>query len=96
MIDSRVEDERYQERVLPLVSRSFALTIPQLPAELRIPVANAYLLCRIADTIEDESALSSATRLSVAAVCPRDPRRRRACQICRRAAAAALETHLRG
>jgi farnesyl-diphosphate farnesyltransferase len=63
MNDSRLEDERYQERVLPLVSRSFALTIPQLPAELRIPVANAYLLCRIADTIEDESALSTAARL---------------------------------
>jgi len=63
MNDSRLEDERYQERVLPLVSRSFALTIPQLSAELRIPVANAYLLCRIADTIEDESALSTAARL---------------------------------
>ena len=62
MNDSRLEDERYQERVLPLVSRSFALTIPQLPAELRIPVANAYLLCRIADTVEDESALSTAAR----------------------------------
>jgi hypothetical protein len=36
MNDSRLEDERYQERVLPLVSRSFALTIPQLPAELRL------------------------------------------------------------
>lgn len=63
MNDSRLDDERYQEQVLPLVSRSFALTIPQLPAELRVPVANAYLLCRIADTVEDESALSTASRL---------------------------------
>jgi phytoene/squalene synthetase len=41
------------------VSRTFALTIPQLPPELRRAVANAYLLCRIADTIEDEPALSA-------------------------------------
>jgi farnesyl-diphosphate farnesyltransferase len=57
------EDARYQEQILRQVSRSFALTIPQLPARLRTPVANAYLLCRIADTIEDESALSAAATL---------------------------------
>jgi farnesyl-diphosphate farnesyltransferase len=48
----------YQEAILPKVSRTFALTIPQLPPSLREVVANAYLLCRIADTIEDEPALS--------------------------------------
>lgn len=47
----------YQNRILPDVSRTFALTIPQLPAGLRDVVGNAYLLCRIADTIEDDSAL---------------------------------------
>jgi farnesyl-diphosphate farnesyltransferase len=31
-----------------------------LPAALRVSVTNAYLLCRIADTIEDEPALSAA------------------------------------
>jgi len=36
----------------------FALTIPQLPPSLRTAVTCAYLLCRIADTIEDEPALS--------------------------------------
>ena len=40
------------------VSRTFALTIPQLPAALREVVSNAYLLCRIVDTIEDEPQLS--------------------------------------
>jgi farnesyl-diphosphate farnesyltransferase len=40
------------------VSRSFAFTIPQLPESLRIIVANSYLLFRIADSIEDENALS--------------------------------------
>ena len=47
-----------QNRLLPGVSRTFALTIPQLPPELRPVIANAYLLCRTADTIEDEVALS--------------------------------------
>lgn len=59
--DGRVETDaalRYQEHALPLVSRTFALTIPQLPAPLRHVVGNAYLLCRIADTIEDEPALA--------------------------------------
>jgi len=50
----------FQDRILPYVSRTFALTIPQLPAPLRIAVTNAYLLCRIADTIEDEPALPAA------------------------------------
>lgn len=49
----------FQARVLPAVSRTFALTIPQLHPRLRTVIANAYLLCRIADTIEDEHALPS-------------------------------------
>jgi farnesyl-diphosphate farnesyltransferase len=48
----------FQDQILPHVSRTFALTIPQLPMPLRAAVTNAYLLCRIADTIEDEPALS--------------------------------------
>jgi farnesyl-diphosphate farnesyltransferase len=50
----------FQDQMLPHVSRTFALTIPQLPMPLRTAVTNAYLLCRIADTIEDEPALSPA------------------------------------
>ncbi len=46
-----------EEELLQGVSRSFALTIPQLPAGLRERVTNAYLLCRIVDTIEDEETL---------------------------------------
>jgi farnesyl-diphosphate farnesyltransferase len=52
-------DVSYQEQILPHVSRTFALTIPQLPPRLRVAVCNAYLVCRIADTIEDEPALSA-------------------------------------
>ena len=50
-------DEDYQSAILVHVSRTFALTIPQLPAGLRETVTSAYLLCRIADTIEDEPTL---------------------------------------
>lgn len=52
----------YQNYILPGVSRTFALTIPQLPADLRDVVANAYLLCRIADAIEDDAELSAADK----------------------------------
>src|SRR5277367_391363 len=57
-MDSVSSDEVYQDQILPHVSRTFALTIPQLPLRLRTAVTCAYLLCRIADTIEDEPALS--------------------------------------
>lgn len=57
-MDSVSSDEVYQDQILPHVSRTFALTIPQLPPALSVPVTSAYLLCRIADTIEDEPALS--------------------------------------
>lgn len=52
-------DEAYQDQILQHVSRTFALTIPQLPTELRRVVSNAYLLCRIADTVEDDNAVDS-------------------------------------
>jgi farnesyl-diphosphate farnesyltransferase len=63
-MDSGNSDAAYQEQILPHVSRTFALTIPQLPAALSVAVTNAYLLCRIADTIEDEPALSPAETLA--------------------------------
>lgn len=50
-------DEAFQDRILQGVSRTFALTIPTLPEALYHAVANAYLLCRIADTIEDDADL---------------------------------------
>ena len=34
----------FQDQILPHVSRTFALTIPQLPMPLRTAVTNAYLL----------------------------------------------------
>jgi farnesyl-diphosphate farnesyltransferase len=64
-MDAIVSDEQYQDLILQHVSRTFALTIPQLPAGLRVPVTNAYLLCRIADTIEDGTTSSAAARLGL-------------------------------
>jgi len=62
--DSANSDVIYQDRILLQVSRTFALTIPELPPQLRGAVTSAYLLCRIADTIEDEPALSPAETLA--------------------------------
>ena len=55
-------DLAYQAEILQGVSRTFALNIPQLPGALRDVVGNVYALCRIADTIEDEPALSPAQK----------------------------------
>jgi len=52
----------YCRRVLGSVSRTFAMTIPVLPDPLADTVCCAYLLCRIADTVEDEQALDPKTR----------------------------------
>jgi farnesyl-diphosphate farnesyltransferase len=59
MFDERPSREAvdFQNEILGRVSRTFALTIPELPSELGLVVGNAYLLCRIADTIEDEPQL---------------------------------------
>ena len=49
----------WQDEMLRKVSRTFALVIPQLPPALRYVVGNAYLLCRIADTLEDDPELAA-------------------------------------
>jgi len=56
---NRLPDSGFQAVLLEGVSRTFALTIPQLPGALYTAVANAYLLCRIVDTIEDEVSLDA-------------------------------------
>lgn len=50
--------ERFGRAVLPAVSRTFAISIRLLPGMLGRAVLTAYLLCRIADTIEDDGAAS--------------------------------------
>ncbi len=56
------DDSDLLDHYLKGVSRSFAFTIPQLPSQLSRSVATAYLLCRIADTIEDEPNLGVAQK----------------------------------
>jgi farnesyl-diphosphate farnesyltransferase len=50
--------ERASRLILPRVSRTFALGIKLLPGRLEPPVRVGYLLCRIADTVEDDLALT--------------------------------------
>lgn len=57
--------ERFAREILPGVSRTFALSIRVLPGELGRAVLTAYLLCRIADTLEDEPALESTSKAAL-------------------------------
>lgn len=50
--------DNYLKILFPRVSRTFALTVPELPIPLRRVVMNAYLLARTLDTIEDDNALT--------------------------------------
>lgn len=59
---SAFTDSEYQDYILQGVSRTFALTIPELPKQLSPVVGNAYLWCRMADTIEDDPELSLALK----------------------------------
>jgi farnesyl-diphosphate farnesyltransferase len=52
-----ISDSEYCIQMLPQVSRTFAPTIRMLPRKLNLPVTVAYLLCRIADTVEDDAHL---------------------------------------
>jgi len=61
-------DLAYQKTILSSVSRTFALTIPLLPARIEKVVGNTYLLCRIVDTIEDAADLNAQTKQSLSAL----------------------------
>jgi farnesyl-diphosphate farnesyltransferase len=68
--------ERFGREILPAVSRTFALSIRVLPGSLGQAVLAAYLLCRIADTLEDEPVLpaeAKAVLLDELARCFDDP-----------------------
>jgi farnesyl-diphosphate farnesyltransferase len=56
------EAERFGHGILPDVSRTFAISIRFLPGTLGRAVLTAYLLCRIADTIEDDNSTAPARR----------------------------------
>ena len=50
--------ERFCREILPAASRTFALSIRALPGTLGRAVLAAYLVCRVADTVEDERAIA--------------------------------------
>jgi len=67
---------QFCQEILPAVSRTFALSIRLLPGDLALPSRDAYLLCRIADTIEDApdfAADEKAALLDLLAACFDDP-----------------------
>ena len=53
MLTGRPEEPRLLDALLEKTSRTFALSIPRLPEPTRREVTVAYLLFRIADTLED-------------------------------------------
>ncbi len=55
-------EAQWQQERLNEVARTFALTLRPLPGALRHQVVNLYLLCRIADTVEDDPALDGDER----------------------------------
>ncbi|MEO5799668.1 MAG: squalene/phytoene synthase family protein [Gemmatimonadales bacterium] len=59
----RDDGRAFCARVLPDVSRTFALVIRLLPQALSHAVAVSYLVCRIADSIEDQPGLLRDRRL---------------------------------
>ena len=50
------------ELVLPAVSRTFAIGIRALPGDLGRAVLTAYLICRLADTVEDAPGMAPAAK----------------------------------
>lgn len=57
--------ERFCRQILPAVSRTFAISIRALPGTLGRAVLDAYLICRIADTVEDEATLAPAAKAAL-------------------------------
>ena len=68
MAISQRHDWAWCEAMLPQVSRTFALCIRFLPDDVRHPVLLSYLLCRVADTLEDAPELEPAAKQSLLAL----------------------------
>ena len=61
----RPSAERFAREILPAVSRTFALSVRVLPGDLGRAVLAAYLLCRNADTLEDEPCLPAEAKATL-------------------------------
>nr|ALJ30282.1 squalene synthase [Botryococcus braunii] len=62
-IKPKDEDRGFCYEILNLVSRSFAIVIQQLPAQLRDPVCIFYLVLRALDTVEDDMKIAATTKI---------------------------------
>ncbi|MEL6543736.1 MAG: squalene/phytoene synthase family protein, partial [Myxococcota bacterium] len=62
-------DWRFCRQMLPRVSRTFALNIRILEGELHDAALLAYLLCRILDTVEDDTQVPGDARASLLNQC---------------------------
>ncbi len=65
MTTSSAHADAFCNEILPAVSRTFALGIRLLPGALGHAVRDAYLLCRIADTIEDAPELPATEKAAL-------------------------------
>jgi farnesyl-diphosphate farnesyltransferase len=65
VVETVVNENRFCTAMLPRVSRTFALGIRLLPRSLEDPITIGYLLCRIADTIEDDRGLAPDRKLAL-------------------------------
>src|SRR5689334_15339646 len=61
-VPGMVDDLAYCREKLVDVSRTFSKPIELLPERLRVPVTVGYLLCRVADTVEDHAGLAADAR----------------------------------
>ena len=59
---ARRDARRFCGLVLPAVSRTFAIGIRVLPGDLGRAVLTSYLICRIADTVEDAPGMTPAEK----------------------------------
>lgn len=59
---ARRDARRFCELVLPAVSRTFAIGIRALPGDLGRAVLTSYLICRLADTVEDAPGMTPAEK----------------------------------
>jgi farnesyl-diphosphate farnesyltransferase len=62
---TRADAIEFCREILPAVSRTFSISIRLLPGELGAAVRCAYLICRVADTIEDERTFSADEKASL-------------------------------
>lgn len=64
-LQSSMDDWEYCVKILPCVSRTFALNISVLRGELHRSILTAYLFCRIVDTVEDAAKLDPRVKIKL-------------------------------